>query len=305
MSKSLARRSPQWLSIPERGSVLGISIFVWAITLGGRRVARAILWPVMLYFYLSSRRARRASRDFLRRVGHPAGLRDGFGHLLRFGQVALDRLLFVQGKAASMRLELGPVELFEELRTSTRGALLLGAHVGSFEAMAGMARDRRLHVNAVVDTRNSRMLMGVIERLDPTLSERLIDLGGDRIAAIFEIRSRLEQGQHVAVLADRCTPGERSIVVPFMGQDARLPTGPYVLAATLECPVYFVAAIYRGDDCYEIHAERLFERVKLPRGNREAALREHAMHYAERLEALVRREPLNWFNFYDFWHLGE
>ena len=305
MSAPLARRSPQWLRIPERGSVLGILVFVWAITLGGRRVARAILWPVMLYYYASSGRARRASRELLRRVGHPAGAREVFGHLLRFGQVALDRLLFVQGRASSMQLELGPVDLFEELQQSPRGALLLGAHVGSFEAMAGMARDRALHVNAVVDTRNSRMLMGVLERLDPSLPERLIDLGADRLAAIFEIRRRLEQGQHVAVLADRSTPGERSTVVPFMGRDARLPTGPYVLAATLGCPVYFVAAIYRGGDRYEIHAERLFARVKLPRGNRETALREHVMHYAERLEALARREPLNWFNFYDFWHLGE
>ncbi|MCX4247045.1 LpxL/LpxP family acyltransferase [Paraliomyxa miuraensis] len=303
MSKSLARRSPQWLSIPERGSVLGILFFVWAVTLGGRRVGRAFLWWVMLYFYLSSSKARRASRDFLQRVGHPAGRRVVFRHLLRFGQVALDRLLFVQGKGGSIRQDLGPVELFDELQHSARGALILGAHLGSFEAMGGMARQRQLHVNAVVDTRNSRMLMSVLERLDPSMPERLIDLGEDRLAAIFEIRKRLEQGQHVAVLADRCTPGERSIVVPFMGRDARFPTGPYVLAATLECPVYFVAAVYRGDDCYEIHAERLFDRVILPRRDREGALREHAMHYAERLEALARREPLSWFNFYDFWQL--
>jgi predicted LPLAT superfamily acyltransferase len=305
MEKSLARRSPQWLSIPERGSVLGIHLFVWAVTLGGRRVARALLWPVMLYFFLSSGRARRASRAFLQRVGHPAGMRDVFGHLLRFGQVALDRLLFVKGAARSMRFDLGPVELLEELRASPRGALLLGAHVGSFEALAGMARERELRVAAVVNTANSRMLMDVLERLDPTLGERLIDLGQDRLNAIFELRLRLERGEHVAVLADRCLAGERSVVVPFMGQDARFPAGPYVLAATLQCPVYFVAAIYRGGDRYEIHAERLAERITLPRRDREAALRKWATRYAERLEALARREPLNWFNFYEFWQLGE
>jgi predicted LPLAT superfamily acyltransferase len=305
MAKSLARRPSQWMSIPERGSVLGIQVFVWAVTLGGRRVARALLWPVMLYFFLSSGRARRASRAFLQRVGHPAGGREVFGHLLRFGQVALDRLLFVKGAASSMSFGLGPLEIFEELRTSGRGALLLGAHVGSFEAMAGMARDRELHVNAVVNTANSRMLMGVLQRLDPTLAERLVDLGGDRLAAIFEIRQRLERGEHVAVLADRCSAGERSIVVPFMGQDVRLPAGPYILAATLQCPVYFVAALYRGGDRYEIHAERLADQVTLPRRDRDAGLRKWATLYAERLEALARQEPMNWFNFYDFWHLGE
>ncbi|MBL4689670.1 MAG: hypothetical protein JKY37_34095 [Nannocystaceae bacterium] len=305
MTEQLARRRFRWLSIPERGSVLGIRFFVWAMTLGGRSVARAIVWPVMLYYFITSTRARRASAAFLARVDHASGWRAVFAHLLRFAHVALDRLLLVQGKTSDLEFDVGPVELLEELRSSPRGALLLGAHVGSFEAMAGMARDRDLQVNAVVHTAGSRMLMDVLEGLNPELAARLIDLGQGRLDAIFEIRRRLEQGEHVAVLADRCVPGERSVVVPFMGQDARFPAGPYVLAATLGCPVYFVAALYHGDNRYSIHAERFAERVVLPRKDRQAGLRKYATLYAERLEALARSEPSNWFNFYDFWDLGE
>jgi len=305
MNEPLARRPSRWLAIPERGSALGIHFFVWAVTLGGRAVARAVLWPVMLYYFVLSRAARRASRAFLTRIGHPADRRAVFGHLLRFGQVALDRLLLVQGKTSGFEFDTGPAELLDELRASPKGALLLGAHVGSFEAMAGMARGTDLRVTAVVNTAGSRMFMDALERLNPELAARLIDLGQGRLDAIFEIRKRLEAGEHVCVLADRCTAGERSVVVPFMGQDARLPAGPYVLAATLGCPVYFVAALYRGGNRYSIHAERFAERVDLPRKDRKAGLLKFAGLYAERLEALARAEPTNWFNFYDFWALGE
>lgn len=303
MSNALARRRWSWLSLPERGSVLGISIFVWAVGLGGRTVARGLLWPVMAYFFALSRRARRASRAYLLRMKQEAGPRAVFQHLLCFGQVALDRLLLVQGKTGDLKFDLGPRELFDELQKSEGGALLLGAHVGSFEALAGMARHYDLQVNAVVNTSGSQMLTGVLKRLNPELAGRLIDLGKGRLDAIFEIRQRLDRGEHVGLLADRCTAEERAVVVPFMGQDARFPAGPFILAATLRCPVYFVAAIYRGGNRYEIHAERFADQITLPRKDRETGLRKWATLYAEKLEGLVRKAPTNWFNFFDFWHI--
>ncbi|MGH8856378.1 MAG: acyltransferase, partial [Telluria sp.] len=54
---------------------------------------------------------------------------------------------------------------------------------------------------------------------------------------------------------------------------------------------------------HELHFERLRERVALPRATREQALAELAADYASRLEHHARRAPLEWFNFYDFWHL--
>lgn len=305
MAENLPSKRVSWLSLPERGSVWGMSVFVWAIGAGGRRLGRALLWPVMGYYFLFSRTARAASRAFLARVDAPHGAAATFQHMLRFGQVALDRLLFVQGKTGEMDFELGPTELLDELQASETGALLLGAHVGSFEALAGMARHYDLQVNAVVNTTGSKMFMEVLRRLSPAVAERLIDLGGGRLDAIFTMRERLDAGEHVGLLADRCTSDERAVVVPFMGQDARFPAGPFILASTIGCPVYFVAAIYRGGNRYEVHAERFADRIALPRKNRAEGLRKWATLYSTKLEALARKEPTNWFNFYDFWQTDE
>lgn len=301
MSEALTPKRSSWLSLPERGSVLGMSIFVWAIGVGGRGLGRALLWPVMAYYFVFSRSARAASRDYLARLDASHNARAVFAHLMMFGQVALDRLLFVQGKTGAMEFDLGPTELLDELQDIESGALLLGAHVGSFEALAGMARQYDLQVSAVVNTSGSQMFMGVLRRLNPALADKLIDLGQGRLDAIFSIRERLAAREHVGLLADRCTPQERAVVVPFMGQDARFPAGPFILAATVGCPVYFVAAIYRGGNRYEVHAERFADRIVLPRKNRAEGLRKWATLYAEKLEGLARKAPMNWFNFYDFW----
>jgi predicted LPLAT superfamily acyltransferase len=74
-----------------------------------------------------------------------------------------------------------------------------------------------------------------------------------------------------------------------------------VVAHVLECPVFFVSALFTAPARYDVYCEPLFERVELPRGQRAEALRQTAQRYAEHLEAKTRLAPLNWFNFYPFW----
>ena len=57
-----------WDSYPERSTPFMISALVNTTRLLGRTVMRLVLWPIVLYFYLTAGDARRASRDYLRRV---------------------------------------------------------------------------------------------------------------------------------------------------------------------------------------------------------------------------------------------
>jgi predicted LPLAT superfamily acyltransferase len=45
--------------------------------------------------------------------------------------------------------------------------------------------------------------------------------------------------------------------------------------------------------------------VRIPRKYRDGALAQLAGDYARRLEHHALQAPLEWFNFYDFWHLPE
>jgi predicted LPLAT superfamily acyltransferase len=59
--------------------------------------------------------------------------------------------------------------------------------------------------------------------------------------------------------------------------------------------------VYRGGNRYDLHFERLIEKPRLERAQRDEVIRQWAALYASRLEHYCRMAPFNWFNFYDFW----
>jgi predicted LPLAT superfamily acyltransferase len=115
---------------------------------------------------------------------------------------------------------------------------------------------------------------------------------------MLAVRDRLDDGHLVGILADRCLDSERSIRIPFLGEPARFPVGPFRLAAMLGRPVVLMTGLYRGGGRYEISFETISER---PIESSEAAIEDMMRHYVARLEHHCRNAPYNWFNFYDFW----
>jgi predicted LPLAT superfamily acyltransferase len=251
---------------------------------------------------------RRASRDYLRRVGHSASFASVVRHLQVFAQVALDRLFFLTARWDPFHFEHPDHDRLARIAKSGRGALLLGAHLGSFEVMRSRAKQLGVPIHVVVDFSNAERLTAVLRSLDPDLEARLISLAEDSVAAMLAIRAAIERGELVAILGDRrpdaraLKPGAARLVTsPFLGADAEFPAGPWLLAHTLRCPVYFVAGIYTRPRTYTLHCELLASEVVLDRRSRAEALARYTRSYAALLEAHARAAPLNWFNFFDFW----
>jgi len=292
-----------WLDAAEQGSVLGIWALVVLTTLFGRRPSRAFLRVLVAYYLAASKEARRSSRAYLERIhGRPVGTRMIYRHLLRFAQCTLDRLYFVRGKVKGFDVQSSGEEHLWELVDSRRGAILLGAHLGSFEAMQSMADARDIRVNIVGYFQNARMINAVLERLNPRARARLIELDPSGVDFVFRIRELVEAGELVSIMCDRVGSDARTVTVDFLGAPAVLPTGPLVLAAALKCPVYLVFGLHRGShDRYELFCEPFADPIELPRRDRQEALRQVAQRYADRLEHYCRLAPDNWFNFFDFW----
>jgi predicted LPLAT superfamily acyltransferase len=295
-----------WRTLPEVGSVLGIRLLVTFARIFGRRLASGLLYIIAFYYAVFGRTARRASRDYLRRIGQPTTFGMTVRHLQMFAQVALDRLFFLTGKLAPFTFEHHGHEVLVRAAEAKRGVLLLGAHLGSFEVMRALGKAYQLPINVVVDFSNAEKVNGVLRSLAPDMQTNLISLGDDPLTAMLAIRAAIERGELVAILADRTpevTRGkrERIVMANFLGAPAALPTGPWLLAHTLRCPVYFVAGLYTKPNRYALHLEVLAEHVKLDRDDRAGALARYSQAYASMLETYVRMAPLNWFNFYDFW----
>jgi predicted LPLAT superfamily acyltransferase len=288
--------------VPEEASALAIRAVVTALRLLGRRGAKWLLAIFAAWFALMNPRVRRVSREWLRRVGAGTRLRDVFRHLMTFAQVTADRVFLVRGELRRFRFETHGGQELAELTDAGRGAMLVLAHVGSWEVLRVQAGDHRLPVSVLAYFRNSRAVTDALRRLDPTVETQLVEVRPGDPSFIFEVEDRVRRGELLGTMGDRVGFGERSIRVPFLGEEAAFPTGPYLMAAALRCPVFLAFGLYEPPDRYHIHYEPFAERIALPRGpGREAALREVVARYAARLEHHCRAHPHNWFNFYDFW----
>jgi len=295
-------RTVNWRSVPEVGTMLGLRLVAGTLRLFGRAAAGALLWVVCWYYLAFSSTARRASWDFFTRLGQPSTLRHTHRHLWAFARVAADRLLFLTGDTDDLVVHLHGHEHIMALAAAKKGGLLLGAHLGSFEAMRSLAARYDVPLLVVADFKNARRINALLEHFSPQLRVRLLELDPENPTGLLAAKEAVDRGELVAMLADRATHrDERDVSVPFLGGSARLPVGAHVLASVLGCPVFFVCALFEGPRTYQVHCVPLTDRVLLPRADRAGALKNEVERYARVLEDFARRSPMNWFNFFPFW----
>lgn len=293
--------SASWLSARERGTITGIRFVLWLATALGRPAAQGFVSALALYYTLAHGPSRRASRAYLRRVGAPHGLWDVYRHLRRFAHASLDRVFFLRKRLKGITLESNGTEHLRAAQEAGRGAVLLGAHLGSFEALRAQAAHRGYPLNIVGYFKNARMINEVIQEISPESMVRVVGIEPDGMEHVLTLRERVERGEFVAILADRAELSKRSAEVSLLGGAVRLPTGPFLLASMLKCPVFLTFGLARGGGRYELYCEPFADPLVIDRRDRDAALAACAARYAERLEHYLRLAPDNWFNFYDYW----
>ena len=293
--------SGHWATRRERGSVLAMRLLVWFALRFGRRVSRALLYPICLYFVLFAPTSVRASRQYLARaLGRPVRWRDVFRHNFTFASVLLDRAFLLAGRPQGLDIRAENVELMYRLAGRPQGCVLLGAHFGSFDVTRKLGQERRrIEVNMMMYEDNARKVNAVIESLGGRAQMKVIPIG--QIDSLIRAKDRLDHGEWIGILGDRAVASDRLVRVPFFGREAAFPAGPFLMAAALKVPVVLFACAYLGGNRYKEHFELFAEEIALDRRNRDADLEKWVRRYAERLEYYCRLAPYNWFNFYDFW----
>ncbi|HXC39933.1 MAG TPA: hypothetical protein VN667_13425 [Burkholderiales bacterium] len=233
----------KWTDKAERGSYSLIVLIAWLARKAGRPFCRMLLYPIVAYFFITDRTARRASADFLRTVDRKrVRWRQVFRHLYTFAATLLDRVYMASGEFHRFEVAIEGLPLIEKALGEGRGCLLLGSHLGSFDLMmlARRAMDNRpVAVMMRVDPRAQVRRIAGIDDAAPDI----IPLG--RPESYLRAYERLKEGGIVALLADR-TDGTASLPADFLGRATTMPVAPHVLAARSEAQVLFFLAYMRA-----------------------------------------------------------
>ena len=289
-----------WTDKGERGSAWLIHLVVWLARSAGRSACQLLLYPIVLYFVLTDRTARRSSAEFLQTVhGRKVGWRDVFTHIHSFATTLLDRVFMAADDFGKFDVTIEGLELVDSALEAGKGCVLLGSHLGSFDLLllAGRAMGKRqINVLMRVDPRSRlRRIAGIDDS-----AFNLIALG--RPDSYLQAHDALARGGVVAILADR-TDGAANLPVRFLDRKTTMPIAPHILAARSSAPVLMFFGLYDGGNRYLIKFVECGATAE-PR-SRGAELQPMVDNYAAVLEQYARSYPLNWFNFYPYWAASE
>jgi len=298
-----------WSAMRERGSLFALKLLFNIYRYGGRFLAVLILYPVILYFFITGKVARSASTKYLHKLYEKGYLVErptrytSYKHFLAMGFSALDKVDVWLGKITMSSIDHVNYDIFEPLLKAKKGALLIGSHLGNLEICRALSNEHtNATFNVLVFTEHAQKFNDFINGLNSDVRINLIEVSsvGPDLAILIE--EKIAQGEYVVIAGDRTstTVEGRVIYSEFLGEQAAFSQGPFVLASILHCPVLMMFCL-KKEERYQLIFEHLSDGIYWKRKNREAELNKLVNQYAKILEKYCAKYPFQWFNFFDFW----
>ena len=305
-------KSSHWSEMGEWSMIRGMRFLLRVYLLLGRSALQWFLYPVVSYYWLANKPGRAASQAYLKRVAKlsPASdlsgsLLDSYRHFICFANAIIDKLAAWSGALTLADVDYaGRGELLAQIKTG-RGAVLLGSHLGNLEVCRVIAdMDGAPRINVLVHTKHAEKFNRLLKQTNENSGLNLIQVTDISAATSMLLSDKIDNGELVIIAADRTpvSPHPRVSRAEFLGADALFPQGPFILASLLKCPVYTLFCL-KQQGRQAIYFEHFSELLTFPRKTREHAIQQTIQSYARRLEHYCLMEPLQWFNFFDFWQV--
>ncbi|MCS6801232.1 MAG: lysophospholipid acyltransferase family protein [Chloroflexota bacterium] len=193
-------------------------------------------------------------------------------------------------------LEITDWSRFDALRAEGRGVLFVAFHTGNWDLAGAAAGLRGYPLHVVADVVGPPLLNAEIQGIRRRQGIRLIEADHPAAAARALIKA-LRAGEMAGILID--VPAPDGVPVRLFGKTAYLPAGPATIALRTGARVVPTAVFRRPDNRFELLVDESF--CYAPRGDREHDIRSLTQAMASALEALVRRQPEQWYIFRELW----
>ncbi|QKJ63281.1 lipid A biosynthesis acyltransferase [Flavobacterium sp. M31R6] len=282
----------------SKGTVLGYKIFVFFIKKVGIKAAYLVLYFVATYYFIFLKKSNTSIFYYFReRLGYSyfKSKRMVFKSYYTFGQTIIDKIAIGAGLKNKFTYEHDGGEIIIKLLKEKRGGVLISAHIGNFEIAEHFFSevDVNFQINLVTTDLEHSAIKKYLESITqkPTINFILI---GDDLSHIFEINSALARNELVCFTGDRYFEGVKSLSETLLGEEALFPAGPFLISSRLKVPVVFVYVMKEPNLHYHLYTREATVKHRDEKG----LLKE----YAQSVETMVKKYPLQWFNYFDFWN---
>ncbi|WP_103863441.1 lipid A biosynthesis acyltransferase [Aquimarina sp. I32.4] len=283
----------------SRGSVLGYKIFVFLIKKVGLSAAYLILYFVAIYFCVFSISSSKSIYYYLhKRLGHNKykSIVKIFRSYYVFGQTIIDKVAISSGLRNKFTYTFDGVELINEALRQKKGGILISAHLGNFEIAEHFFGELEENASISILTTNTEHT-AIKDYLESVMQKSAINyiFINEDLSHIFEINAALARNEIVCITGDRYLEASKYLTQDLLGQEARFPSGPFLLASRLKVPILFVYVMKETNTHYHLYARK----AKAKQRDAKGLLKE----YTESVQWMLEKYPLQWFNYFDFWNV--
>ncbi|MEP7165068.1 MAG: lipid A biosynthesis acyltransferase [Ferruginibacter sp.] len=285
----------------SKGNKAGYQVFVWVLKNFGVFPAYFLLRFVVLYFFLFSYRSSRQVYQLYHHklgYGRMASIFKIYRNYYLLGQSIIDKVVVMSGINNKFTYHFDGEENLREIAALQKGGMLLSAHIGNWDIAGHFLKRLGTRINIIMFDGEQEKIKEYLAGITGEKAVNIIFIRND-LSHIYEISEAFKNNELVCMHADRFLEGNKTMATDFLGEKARFPMGPFVLASRFKVPVSYVFAVKENNLHYHLFASKIKNYDHLEKA---IVMQEMLAEYAKEMEIKVKQYPEQWANYYDFWH---
>lgn len=285
----------------SRGTPFGYRIFVWVIRTFGVGSAYFLLRFVTVYFFLTSFKASRALYHlYHRKLGYSRtrAVFKIYRNYFLLGQTLIDKVVVMSGIDNPFSFDFDGEEHLRAINGMNKGGILLSAHIGNWDIAGHLFKRLDSKINIVLYDGEHEQIKKYLQGVTGKPVVNIIVIRND-LSHIYAISDAFMKNELVCMHADRFIEGNKTMQANFLGEKARFPMGPFLLAAKFRVPVSFVFAVKENPRYYHLFASPVKDYSAV---QKEEVMQVMLNDFSAAMEEKLKLYPEQWFNYFPFWN---
>ena len=284
----------------SKGSKAGYQFFVWILRNFGVLPGYFFLNFVVLYFVLFSFKA---SREiyllYHNKLGYSfiSSILKLYRNNYKLGQIIIDKVVVMSGIKNNFTYNFDGEENLREIASMKKGGILISAHIGNWDIAGYLLKRLNTKINIVMFDGEQKQIKEYLNSVTGIKNVNFIFIKNDH-SHIYEISDSLKNNELICMHADRFIEDNKTIETCFLGEKAKFPKGPFLLATIFKVPISFVFAIKESNMKYHFFATK---NKKYDYEVKEVAIQNMLNDFVIELEGKLKAYPEQWFNYFNFW----